>query len=133
GFGGNIWADDSVDRHLRIWSQSDGKYCAQIEDHGKFVTYAGTSPGNSGTVDAGVTGNLEGGYITSNIVGTFSASAYATRGNLGTFDLECNGTDTCPGERPSWKSYFSPLTSASEFSQWGWIYHAGKNGTWLNQ
>jgi hypothetical protein len=133
GFGGNNWANDTIDRHLRIWNQG-GTYCAEIEDHGKFVTIAGTSPGGSSTVSDGVKGSLEGGYITSNIVGTFAPpGGLATRGDLGTFDLRCNVDSSCPGDRPGWASYFNPLTSADSFAQWGWIYHAGKNGTWLNQ
>ena len=132
GFAGNQWANDTIDRHLRIWQQSDGSFCAQIEDHGKFVTFAGASPSGATTVPAGVKGDLEGGYITSNIAGAFAPS-YATHGNLGTFDLQCNAAGICPGARPSWASYFSGSVTADEFSQWGWIYHAGKNGTWLNQ
>jgi hypothetical protein len=123
GFGGNDWANDTIDRHLRIWQQSDTTFCAQVEDHGKFVTMAGTSPGGSSTVGDGVTGNLEGGYVVSNIVGTLKATPdYATRGNLG---------GPYGDVRPSVASYVN--SAPLNLSEWGWIYHAGKNGTWLNQ
>jgi hypothetical protein len=132
GFAGNTWANDTVQRQLGIWKQADGSFCAQIADHGKFVTYAGASPGGTSTVPAGVKGDIDGGYITSNIQGSFDSSKPA-HGDLGTFDLMCDQAGNCPGSAVSWKSYFTSVTSADEFSQWGWIYRAGKNGTWLNQ
>lgn len=125
GFAGNDWANDTIDRHLRIWDEGNSTYCAQIEDHGKFTTFAGDSPSSFSTVSAGITGDLEGGYITSNIAGSFTTANYAAKGDLGTFDLS---SDT----PPSWKSYFAPGYTADEFSAWGWIYKAGGNGTWLN-
>ena len=132
GFGGNYWANDNLDRHLRIWQQGPTAFCAQVEDHGKFVTYAGTSPGGAGTVSAGITGNIEGGYI-AQITGTFAPpSDLATRGDLGTFDMGCDPLGNCSGSRPSFLSYFSGSPAWTQ-PQWGWIYHAGKNGTWLNQ
>lgn len=133
GFAGNAWANDTIDRHLRIWQGSDGLYCAQVEDHGKFVTFAGASPSGSSTVSSGVTGDLHGGYVTTFFGGTLDpAPAYANHGDLGTFDLMCTDAYNCPGAYPSYASYFS-TTSGNDLAQWGWIYHAGKNGTWLNQ
>ena len=132
GFGGNYWASDTIDRHLRIWSLSGGTYCVQVADHGTFATYAGTSPSGSGTVSAGVRGELEGGYVTTSIVGTF-APTLPTRGDLGSYDLQCDSSAHCPGSAIGWTSYFGSISSANAFAQWGWIYHAGKHGTWLNQ
>jgi hypothetical protein len=130
---GQAWANDTFDRHLRIWHELDGSYCALVEDHGKFVTYAGKSPGaTNSTIAAGITGDIEGGYVTDQIVGTF-APTLPTHGDLGTFDDQCDVNFNCAGSHPSWASYFNPLTSAASFAQWGWIYHAGKHGTWLNQ
>ena len=51
------WANDTIDRQLRIWQESDGNFCAQIADHGKFVTYAGRSPGATNSpLAAGIKG-----------------------------------------------------------------------------
>jgi hypothetical protein len=125
GFAGNNWANDTIDRHLRIWDEGNGTYCAQIEDHGKFTTFAGDSPSSFSTVSAGIKGDIEGGYITSNIAGSFTTSAFPAKGNLGTFDLNTQSP-------PSWASYFAPGYTADAFSAWGWIYKAGQNGTWLN-
>lgn len=132
GFAGNAWANDTIDRQLRIWQSPAGTFCVQVADHGKFVTFAGASPSGLSTVSAGVKGHLEGGYITTDIVGTF-APTLPVRGDLGTFDLACDASFNCPGARPSWKNYFTLGVTGIEFAQWGWVYKAGRNGTWLNQ
>jgi hypothetical protein len=132
GFAGNYWANDSIFRHLRIWAESDGTYCVQVEDVGTFVTWAGTSPSGTSTVSAGVRGILDGGYITTDVVGTF-APTLPTHGYVGTYDLTCDQSGNCPGSSISWANWFSSVTSSNAFAQWGWIYHAGRHGTWLNQ
>ncbi len=131
GFGGNAWASDTIHRTLQIWSQADGSFCAVVGDTGSFVTYAGTSPSGGDTVSAGVQGELQGGYVAT-IQGTLKATPdYATSGNLGTFDLGCGGTFTCPGPRPSFTSYVD--TTGYDLPSWGWIYRTAQNGTWVNQ
>ena len=132
GFGDNYWANDTIFRHLRIWSEPDGTYCVQVADIGAFVTYAGTSPSGTSTVSADVRGFLSGGYVTTDVVGTF-APTLRTRGYAGTFDLQCDSSGNCPGQRISWTSYFSSVTSSHAFAHWGWIYRAGRHGTWLNE
>ena len=132
GFGGNYWANDTIFRHLRIWSETDGTYCVQVADLGTFVTYAGTSPSGTSTVSAGVRGIIDGGYVTTDVVGTF-APTLSTHGYVGTYDLQCDASGNCPGSAISWASYFSSVTSSHAFAQWGWIYRAGRHGTWLNQ
>lgn len=132
GFGGNYWASDTIFRHLRIWSEPDGTYCVQVADVGAFVTYAGTSPSGTSTVSAGVRGFLSGGYVTTDVVGTFTPTL-PTRGYAGTFDLQCDSSGHCPGKPISWKSYFGSVASSHAFADWGWIYRAGRHGTWLNE
>lgn len=131
GYAGE-WAVDTVNRHLKIWHHADGTYCAQIRDNGsKFVTLAGPSPTGDGSVDAGITGTFDGGYITTDIVGKL-APTYPEHGKLGTFDAKCDATFTCSGAYPTWLSYFKNPT-ANAFAEWGWLYDAGKYGTWLDQ
>jgi hypothetical protein len=132
GFAGNAWANDTIDRHLRIWSLGDGTFCAQVADRGTFVTFAGASPSGASTVVAGVEGKLNGGYVSTFFTGTLGPAPYARHGDLGTFDLQCTDANNCPGSHPSPLSYFSS-TSGFDLAQWGWIYHAGKHGTWLNE
>jgi hypothetical protein len=133
GFAGNAWANDTIDRHLRVWSLDDGTFCAQVADHGTFVTFAGPSPSGTATVSAGVEGKLDGGYVSTLFTGTLDPTPlYASHGDLGTYDLQCTDASNCPGAHPSPLSYFSS-TVGFDLAQWGWIYHAGKHGTWLNQ
>lgn len=131
GFAGNAWANDTVARHLQIWRATDGTYCAAVADLGAFTTFAGPSPSGLSTVSAGVRGLLNGGYVTTRFTGAFAPSM-RTRGFLGVFDLQCTPTFTCPGAHPSYLSYFAS-TSGDDLAQWGWIYYAGRHGTWLNQ
>lgn len=131
GFGGNAWANDTIERHLRIW-QVAGGFCAIVRDEGRFVTFAGISPSGSATVSAGIRGRLDGGYRSTVFAGDF-APALPVRGDLGTFDLACDLSFNCPGTRPSPLAYFSSA-SGFDFAWWGWIYRAGHgHGTWLNQ
>src|SRR5579859_4793747 len=67
GVAGNAWANDTINRHLQIRQDGNGastSYCAMIDDTGSFVTFAGPSPQNTGTVSAGITGRINGGYTT---------------------------------------------------------------------
>ncbi len=132
GVAGNAWANDTIRRHLRIWQRANDTFCVRVADHGSFVTYAGPSPGGASTVSAGIKGELEGGYISTDIVGTFTPTL-PTQGNLGTFDLQCDTSFNCPGSAPSWKDYFTAPVG-NEFVHWGWIYRAKQHhGSWLNQ
>jgi hypothetical protein len=127
---GHAWANDTISRQLQIWGLGSGTYCVAVSDQGSFVTFAGTSPQNTGTVSAGITGKIKGGY-TGPVAGTY-APTRPVSGNLGTFDLACTDAYNCPGTHPSYLDYFSNLTSDDAFALWGWSYHAAHNGTWNN-
>ncbi len=132
GVAGNAWANDTIHRHLQVFDQGGGTYCATVNDTGSFVTFAGASPGGTGTLTAGIKGEINGGYTTTMFSGTLNPSpAYKTHGNLGSFDLMCVDANTCPGAHPGYYSYFSS-TSGDDLASWGWKYHAGKRGEWTN-
>lgn len=138
GVAGNAWANDTINRHLQIRQQGNSQpslstqYCAMVDDSGSFVTFAGPSPQNTGTVSAGINGRIMGGYDTTLFTGLLNPSpAYSTHGNLGTFDLACTDAYNCPGAHPSFLSYFSG-SPAWDYADWGWTYHTAKNGTWTN-
>lgn len=132
GVNGNAWANDTIYRHLRVSDLGSGMYCAAVDDTGYFVTFAGDSPGGTGTVAAGIVGVLNGGYVTTAFAGTLDPSpAYATHGNLGSFDLQCDASFNCPGARPSFLSYFSGSPSW-DYASWGWTYDTARNGDWAN-
>jgi len=132
GVAGNAWAFDDYERHIKVWQtgSSPDTFCATVSYEGKFTTNAGASPGNTGTVEAGVRGRFEGGYRTTQFTGTFSPTE-PTHGNLGVFDYRCDISFNCPGYVP-WTTFYFTSTSGFDLAWWGWIYHAGKNGTWVN-
>jgi hypothetical protein len=134
GFAGNAWANDTINRNLRIW-QVGSTFCAQTSDRGSFSTFAGTSPSGSSTVSAGIPGTIAGGYVSTFFTGTLNPNpSYATKGDLGTFDLHCTNAYNCPGAHPTPQSYFSS-TTGFDLRHWGWIYKADTtgDGVWLNQ
>lgn len=134
GFAGNQWANNTLHRTLKIWQEKNGSYCAVIGDTGSFVTLAGASPNNGGTVAAGIKGRMQGGEVVTFDGTPISSPAYAKRGNLGTFDYKCTDLK-CTGTRPSYSDYFTltPTSTSYELPAWGWIYRTAKNGVWVNQ
>ena len=78
-------------------------------------------------------GTFQGGYI-SNFSAILSPNPTArTRGSIGTFDYMCDVFDNCPG-RVDWTTLYFNNGAAAPLSLdwWGWIYHAGNNGSWVN-
>jgi hypothetical protein len=132
GFGGNAWAFDNYTRHIKVFQLSDGVFCATTHYEGSFTTNAGTSPSGSSTVTAGITGTILGGYRATSFSGTLLASsAYPSHGNIGSFDYMCDLAFICPGY-VDWLTLYFSSTSGFNLDWWGWIYHAGGNGTWVN-
>jgi hypothetical protein len=130
GVAGNAWAFDDYQRQIRVWQTGPDTYCAILRYDGEFVTNAGPSPNNTGTLAAGVQGELAGGYRTTHFTGTFAPTA-PTSGDLGTFDYACDTSFNCPG-RVSWPSLYFSSTSGFDLEWWGWIYTTDANGTWVN-
>lgn len=129
GVAGNAWANDNYTKKVQVWDQKDGTFCAVVKYQGQFVTYAGPSPENTGTVSAGVKGTFEGGYQAV-FDGTLKTGVQ-TKGNLGTFDYQCDTSFNCPGAFSWVSAYFSGNTTFSQ-PYWAWNYHAGNNGSWVN-
>ncbi len=135
GTSGNNWALDDYVRHISVIKTGTGTYCATASYQGNFTTLAGPSPQNAtsgGTVGAGVIGTFQGGYIATSFTGTLLSSPKArTRGSIGTFDYECDTDPSCPGY-VDWTTLYFSSTSGFSLDWWGWIYHAGNNGSWVN-
>lgn len=130
GIAGNNWAQDSYNRHIEVWQLGDGSFCAILKYEGHFVTFAGPSPGNTGTLDDGIRGTFEGGYRTTIFTGTFTPTK-PTHGNIGTFDYQCDVAGNCPG-LVSWTDLYFTNINGFDLEWWGWVYHAGKHGHWIN-
>lgn len=135
--GGGVWAFDNYNKQIQVWQVGANTFCAVVRYEGSFTTIAGPSPeGTDPNIAAGIRGAFEGGYR-ADITGTLNPNpSYRTRGNIGAFDYGCAATD--PGDHSSCTGLFSWLgtyfTSVSSFDQpwWGWVYHGGRNGTWVN-
>lgn len=133
GIAGNYWAVDNVNRQIQVWTTSTaGQYCAEVSYQGKFIGQAGqASPGNTSTLDGDENGTFDGGYR-AEITGTLLASPiWSTRGSVGTTDYQCDLLGNCPGYVDWVAQYFGP-TYGFSYDWWGWIYHGGNNGTWVN-
>ena len=142
---GNYWAYDDVHRRIQVWqlSENPDTFCAVLKYMGSFVTVPGESPGffdpdANDTVAAGVTGTFEGGYRSTVFTGTLKDPPdYRTSGNIGTFNYMCvilpgvvDGA-ACPGYR-DWTTFYFSSTLGFDLAWWGWVYHAGDNGSWVN-
>lgn len=135
--GGGFWAYDDYNKHIQVWQLNTNTFCADVRYQGSFVTDDGLSPQGTDTIAAGIEGTFEGGYRAT-IVGTLNASSpYRTKGSIGTFDYGCD-VDTDPGDYSSctglfsWVATYFTSVSSFTFDWWGWVYHGGSNGTWVN-
>ncbi|MCL4533708.1 MAG: hypothetical protein M1370_00910 [Bacteroidetes bacterium] len=129
GVAGNNWAYDNYNKTVQVWQVGPGEFCALARYVGSFTTNAGPSPENTDPdgIAAGIKGTYEGGYRSTIFSGTLKASpGYSLRGNLGTFDYGYGSTPF------SWVNAYFSSTSGFDLAWWGWVYHGGKNGTWVN-
>jgi hypothetical protein len=130
------WALDGFVRHIQV-VQVTGGFCATVSYQGNFTTIAGDSPQAvtdiGGTVGDDVVGTFEGGYRSTTFTGTLLGTpTQSTRGSIGTFDYACDGTTgVCPGF-VDWTTFYFSSTTGFDLAWWGWIYHGGLNGTWVN-
>lgn len=130
GFGG-AWAFDAYNRSIQVREVAPGMYCATVDYQGRFLTVAGVSPSGDSTVAAGINGTMNGGYRSTVFSGTLNPSpAYATKGNIGTFDYACDLAFNC--NYFSWVGTYFSSTSGFDLAWWGWTYKAGQHGTWVN-
>jgi hypothetical protein len=87
---GNDWAQDTFDRHFTVKTNPDGGHVVvQQYKNGSFTTNAGPSPGSCdttdgsqpGTVNAGITGDMHGYFIISNVATQTSYSPFCNAAN----------------------------------------------------
>jgi len=127
--GGTNWAFDDINRLIKVWQVTDSSFCALVKYEGKYTTIAGPSPQGTGTVPEGWTGSFQGGYKMT-IEGTLIAEpTWSMKGNVGTYDYNCDAAGICT--RDSWLDHYFNVTNYDQ-PWWGWIYHGGEHGTWVN-
>jgi len=130
---GGYWAFDNYTKHIQVWRATTlGEYCAVVKYAGQFDAQAGqTSPGAGGSLDGDEDGTFEGGYRAT-VTGTLlNTPSWVTRGSVGKFDYACNLSANCSGYVSWIAQYFEP-GYVFDYDWWGWIYHAGNNGSWVN-
>jgi hypothetical protein len=138
GTRGNNWAFDTYGRIVRVWRKASGRFCAASTYNGQFTSIAGTSPGGTTQIPAGIRGTLSGQSTT-----TFRGSlrqGLTTRGSLGTKDFQCTSADTkgqCAGTYDWLSSYFTSTDNFKSFTyvRYAFTYHAveGGKGTWSDK
>ncbi len=132
GVAGNAWALDDFVRQIQVVDTGGGTFCATVSYQGSFTTFAGISPGGTGVVGAGVVGTFEGGYASTLFSATLKSTPGArVRGSIGTFDYRCDAAFNCPGF-VDWTTLYFDNVSGFGLAWWGWTYHAGNNGSWVN-
>lgn len=132
GFASPVWAYDDLTRQIQVWQTGANTFCATVKYQGSWTTIAGPSPMGLGTIDAGIAGTFEGGYTSTAFTGTLKAAPLAsTRGNIGTFDYACDNAGNCPGAF-FWGDLYFDGVAGFDLAWWGWVYHGGNNGSWVN-
>lgn len=132
GFFGN-WAFDNNNRQIQVWKTdaSENSYCAVVRYEGKFSAPEGApSPQTGVTLTNDVNGTFQGGYRAT-FEGTL-APEVKTKGSIGTIDYACEALDSTGCNRVNWLSEYFPGYSGFTYGWWGWIYHGGSHGTWIN-
>lgn len=134
GEAGNYWAYDTINREIKVWKVSEGKYCATVSYEGQFAAIAGQkSPGNTGILTGSEKGTFQGGYR-ADITGTLMSNpALPTHGSLGITNYQCDTNGNCPGSFDWTTKYFNTGASGFTFSMpwWGWTYRNGDH-VWVN-
>jgi hypothetical protein len=123
GVAGNVWALTSYQRTISVVRVAGywNRFCAATREVGTFSTLAGTSPGGTGFVPAGITGNVYGGLRTNTFTAKFSPQV-PTTGSIGTFYGPVN-----------WLSLYFTDIQGLDLTWWTWSYYTSANGAWRNQ
>jgi len=136
--GSGAWAVRDFNQHIQVWQvgvvvdpppTGGERFCALVRYQGSFATPGdASSPGrNDDSVTKGVDGSFEGGYLLVFTADERTSPAFKTQGHIGTFDGPIGLYD--------WLQYYftnSNVTATTIPTGWGWIYHGGNNGAWVN-
>jgi hypothetical protein len=126
---GDAWGFTEYIRQIQVREMSENTYCATASYQGTVTTIAGTSPSGNGNVPEGLNIPFQGGirYL---ITGFFEP-VWDTHGSIGTFDYGCNAAQVCSGA-VNWVAQYFASGFTQQLEWWGFIYHGGNNGTWVN-
>jgi hypothetical protein len=130
------WAHREFNQHIQVWKigvtgggeVGAERFCALVRYQGSFLTTGTSDPGGGATLAAGVDGTFEGGYrLVFNADENFTSP---TRGHVETVAASAGATDWLQLYFVNIGAGDVPGIPAPEW--WGWVYHGGHNGTWVN-
>ena len=123
---GHVWALDTYLQHVQVWQIGEKHYCFRIEYDGTWTSFAGVSPGGTGSIGDGLTGTFHG-FRLARLTGEFNPQ-YPLSGHVADFDRQCGADGTCPGSGPSFGMYFSPIVNVN-IVWWDFVATSATNGT----
>lgn len=140
------WAMIDYILQVKVVEIGENEYCATVKNQGSFESVGGDGPGcvndnncgsPAGRLQPGVIGTFQGGYTMTFTSNNFNPESLRTRGSIGKFDHDCDpssGNGACDGDGVTrWRTLFFPDYSGVSWNWWGWVYHAGNNGSWVNK
>ena len=132
GVAGNYWAFDNFSRRIQVWRTATTTFCAVVKYEGSFKAIAGQiTPAGTSTLTGKEKGEFDGGYRAT-ITGTLLAtSTWQRKGSVGTIEYNCDASGNCPGYI-NWTTQYFAAGVVQNLDWWGWIYHGGRYGTWIN-
>ena len=134
------WAAREFNQHIQVWKVgvtggTGERFCALVRYQGSFTTPSPSdstgpnSPAESQNILGGSDRSFEGGYLLVFDAEERPIPTYKTQGHIGTF----RETPAAPLPLDDWHAFYFMNVAAVGFPQWwGWIYHGGHNGAWVN-
>lgn len=128
GVAGKVWSLINITERFQIWREAPTRFCVIETDVGKFRSFAGESPGGTGTIAANRRG-ITLGVQRFELDGTFHP-VVPVSGSLGRFDFECDQQARCPGNVRFSQLFFTDITgtSGAVFAE---VDISKRHGTWL--
>jgi hypothetical protein len=136
---GTNWAVREFNQHIQVWrigvvepppTVGAERFCALVRYQGSFTTLKGPSPAGPSSpvglhdISADIDGSFEGGYLLVFNADELASPARPTRGHIGTFVGAIDLYD--------WRSLYFTNLGLDDLQWWGWVYHGGHNGAWVN-
>jgi hypothetical protein len=128
GTPGHVWALDDFTEHVQMWQIGPKQFCVRRESTGTWTSFAGVSPGGTGTISAGLTGTLHG-VVYVRLIGEFDP-IYPTTGYIGEFDGMCQQDGTCTGTLPRSRTLYFPRLYHVDEKWFDFVATSDDHGTW---
>lgn len=134
------WAEIAYTQHIQVFDEGE-QFVAIITYNGHFDAYGSdeehhdehqTPNDCNKTLGGDETGPFDGG-LRWTFEGDFNPGDSQTHGHLGSFDHGCDGTLDCDfASSTGWMDDYFDNVDSDPLTWWGFIYHGGRDGTWVN-